>query len=127
MSGLAAKYSLPSRPYSSPVNATNTTERAGLGRTAPKARASSIRAAVPLALSTAPLKIVSPLPAGALPRWSQCAVKITYSSGRDLPSRTPTTLLDVVRRISLLTRVDAVSGMANGLKPRRAALALTVS
>jgi hypothetical protein len=54
-SGCAAYQREPSRPDSSAVTAMNSRERAGRSSREAKARASSSRAAVPLALSTAPL------------------------------------------------------------------------
>ena len=57
--GFSAKCWLPSRPDSSAVTATNITERSGRGFVAANTRPSSISAAMPVALSDAPLKIVS--------------------------------------------------------------------
>ena len=67
---------------------------------------------MPVALSEAPLKIVSALlspgTAAPLPRWSQCAVYTKNSSGRLLPGSTPTTLYVVRRWTSLRTPTLAV-------------------
>ena len=71
--GWVAKYSAPSRPVSSAVVARNRMSRAGRGWRASRP-AISIRAATPLALSTAPLQIRSASPSGRqVPKWSQWA------------------------------------------------------
>ena len=48
--------------------------RSGGRRDSWKARASTSSPAVPVALSMAPLKMLSPVRAKVLPRWSQCAM-----------------------------------------------------
>ncbi|MEZ4584787.1 MAG: hypothetical protein R2909_00090 [Gemmatimonadales bacterium] len=83
---------MPSLPASSAVVATKTTVRRGRGPFA-VSRASSISAAVPAALSEAPLYTESPSGAGApMPSASQCAVTRTAPASGSEPRTTPTTL-----------------------------------
>ena len=83
--------------------------------------------AVPLALSRAPLQIVSPLTASHVPKWSQWAVYTTYSflSVGSLPVIFAMTFCDSIGCIVCLNDIDAVSSSGTGLKSRVAASALS--
>ena len=96
--GWAAKYSAPSRPTSSAVVARNKMSRCGRG-SRPRRPAISIRVAMPLALSTAPLQIRSGAPSGRqVPKWSQWPRKSRLSPLLPLPRIRPMTLLRSIRR-----------------------------
>ena len=58
--GLSVKYSLPQRPFSSPLTITNIKDRRGRGCKVAKASAASSTAMVPEASSSAPLYMLSP-------------------------------------------------------------------
>ncbi|MNV39396.1 hypothetical protein D3C71_1309730 [compost metagenome] len=92
-------------------------------------RASSTSEAVPLALSSAPLKMVSPLASGLpTPMWSQCALYTTVSSGCVLPSRRAATLCEVITSVLTAYRAEKVSPFSStGLKSRRCACCLSAS
>ena len=65
--GLRAKYSEPSRPFSSAVTARNRIDRRGRVCDVAAARAVSSSAAMPAALSSAPLYRRSPLTSAPMP------------------------------------------------------------
>ena len=66
--GELAKNREPSSPFSSPVTATNSTDRRSLVPASLSMAATSSKAATPEALSIAPLKIESPLIGLPIPR-----------------------------------------------------------
>ena len=93
------------------------TVRSGFGPCA-KASASASTPATPLALSTAPLQMSSPvLSAGQRPRWSQWAVKNTVWSGYFAPGTIPMTFFDAEWVIVFTSVAEAASGSCTAWKP----------
>ena len=76
-----------------------------------------ITAAVPVALSIAPLQISSSSPGAHRARWSQCAVWSTYSSGRSAPGRMPITFFEEKLRVSFANDVETVAPSGTGSNP----------
>src|SRR5215216_6269818 len=122
-SGCSAYHFAPNKPFSSPVTATKISDRGGGVGSALYAFASVSSAPTPVALSSAPLKIWSPLSVGSLPRWSQCAVYTMYSFLRfgSAPSSFAITFFDWISRTSFRTWNVAFAFSATGLKSLRVA------
>ena len=107
--GFAAKCSLPSRPDSSAVTATNISDRFGRGLVAANARPSSISAATPVALSDAPLKIASRAVVRDRQRAEVVPVRRVDEVLRPVarcPRTMPTTLYDC-RALDVVAHADA--------------------